>query len=327
MSQRTVLVLLVIFIVVSGLYFWSAQKGHEGAKSLLTPLGKKAWLSADEIEVYFKAPRQGFKLLQKNGKWIIEDDYPRPAKEGLVNKLLQDLATLSGEKRAQGAKYFSRFKLKDDQALHLILKKDGKVLAHILLGKRGPQWESNFLRFQNDPKIYLVSQNFLTKFEIWNEEPEAPKFKAFVDLKLLDLSPKDLKLLSLKKENEAWTLRKEKEGYVWQKGSEEKKLTEEKVSSFLQKALPLFAKEIVNPQQFRETKGELRYETNLGAQGSLLLGPCMAEETPAGKAKSKKDKSEKASKKESFCLVKKGPFVYKVSQEKLKRLLEPDFAS
>jgi len=319
MSQRTLIILLALFVVVTGLYFFTSQKGHEGAKSLLTPLGKKAWLEADEIDVYFQKPEQGFALVKEDQRWIIRDDYPRPAKDALVNKLLQDLADLYGEKRAQGEKYFSRFKLQEDQALHLVLKKDGQVLAHILLGKRGPLWESNFLRFKDGQEIYLVSQNFLSKFGVWKEEPGAPQFKDLVDLKILDLPPKEVKLLALSKGDLSWKLVRKKDAFLWQKGEEEKELKEEQVATFLRKVFPLLAQEVVPPNTFGTAEGELRYETTLGTQGALLLGPC-AEEGAQEAAKAEEKKPKKV-----FCLVKKGPFVYKVAQTKLTPLFDPKF--
>ncbi len=314
MSERTLTLFFVLFLISVGLYFYVQHREHAGARSILVPLGQKEWQQATSLEVRYQD--RGFRLVKEQGRWLVVDGFLRPAKEEKVENLLKELATLHGEPRAKGKKYFSRFKLNPKEALKLTLKKDGQTLVTLWVGKRGPQWESSFVRLGEGDEIYLVPLNLLAKFEIWADNPTAPSAKAFVDRKVLDLKAQDLKYLAYQ-DHQAWTLRREGEDFLFSAGKKEKKLSEDQVSTFLKKVFPLFAEELVPPEEFSTSQGRLRYETKTGLSGELLIGPCQKESD-----RQKKDSKGKQQTR-SWCLLKRGEFVYRVKEESLRALWKP----
>ncbi len=316
MSERTLTLLLIFFLVSAGLYFYLQHQGPAGAKSTLVRLGQKEWQKASVIEIRYQ--NQGFRLVKEGGRWLVEDGFPRPAKEDLVTSLLKELSDLYGEPRAKGKKYFSRFKVDRKNALEIVLKEGDRVLATILVGKRGPQWESSFVRLASKEEIYLVPVNLLAKFEIWADNPVAPEAKVFVDHTVLDLKAKDLKRLVFQDEI-SWELEKKKEGFLFTQGDKSRKLSLEETETFLRKVFPLIAEELVPPQKFSKPKARLVYETSFTTSGEILLGPC---EPVSGQKKGQKGKKRPE---KSWCLVKKGEFVYRIKEEKLKPLWEPAF--
>ena len=309
MSERTLIACFVLFLFATGLYFYSQHREHAGVKSVLTRIGDESWKEADEIEVSFRG--EGFRLVRRAGRWLIEDGFPRPAQEELVETLLNTLAGLYGEPRAKGKEFFARFVVDDDEALRLVLKKEGKVLATILVGKRGPNWESSFVRLAGGEEIYLVPVNLLAKLGVFAEKPAAPQWRAFVDLKVLDLRAEDLKMLALEGR---WRLLRRGEGFVFQMGPEERSVTKEEVASFLRQVFPLMAEEVLPPQEFTSPRARLLYETSLGVSGKLLIGPCRT----ASK--------EKGAEEEGTCLVRRGEFVYRVKKKALDPLFNPPLA-
>ncbi len=298
--SRKVLALLGTFFAFSFLFYLGTTREHqEGLKSLLKPLGAPSFKEADEIELSYQG--KGFKLKKEGEEWVILSDFKKPARQATVTELLETLADLHGEVRAKGKRYFSRFGVSEREALHLVLKKDGQELAHFLIGKRGPQWESNFLRLKGSQEIYLVPVNLLAKLDIWEEGPEVPQDKAFVDLEVLSLPVKEIKTLSLTGPKGGWTLRREGSKFVFTKDGREKEIAPARAEKFMRKLFPLLAEEVVAPESFKE-KGALRlsYELRNGLKGELEIS-CASKE----------------------CLVRKKGFVFRVKRENLAPLFKP----
>ncbi len=300
MSRKTALILGLFFLASFLFYLGVTREKHEGAKTLLTPLGREIFKEADFIEIYQGKEKKGFKLEREGERWILLSDFRKPAKDSLVEDFLKTLASLSGEERASGEKYFSRFGVDQDQGLHIVLKKDGKVLAHFILGRRGPQWESSFLRLEGEKKIYLVPTNLLAKLEIWEDKPAPPQEKAFLDLEVLSLPLDEIKELSFEGPQISWRLKREDKKFVFQKDKREREISFLEGKKFLRKLFPLLAEEVVSPQEFKKPEATLTYVLRNGLRGRLYLG-CQ----------------------QKACLVKKREFVFRVKKENLKPLFEP----
>ncbi len=300
MSKRVVLILAVFFVFTLAFYASVTRQSSEGAKVVLTSLGDKTLREANKIEIYQGEKRKGFKLLKEGEHWVIISDFRKPAKEGTVQEFLETFADLSGEERAQGQKYFSRFGVDEKNGLHIVFEKDGEVLSHFIVGKRGPWWESSFVRLEGGKKIYLVPVNLLAKLEIWDESPSLPKEEAFLDLEVLALPLEEIKELSFKAPNISWSLHLEGENYIFEKDSQKKKLSSEEGKNFLRRLFPLLAEGIVPPDQFQKPSATLNYLLRTGQKGQLFF-QCQKEN----------------------CLLKKGEFVFKVKKENLKDFFAP----
>ncbi len=297
--SRRVLIALGIFFLFSVFFYLGATKEHkESAKSLLKPLGSKALKDADLIELTYDG--KDLTLKKVGERWVIVSDFEKPAQKATVEEFLSTLAELVGEERAKGEKYFSRFKLGDKEALHVVLKAKGQELAHFLIGKRGPRWESTFVRLKGDKTVYLVPVNLLAKLEIWDENPKFPPEKSLVDLEVLTLPIDEIKELSFSGPKTKWRLVLKGQKFLFTRGGQEKELKLEEGKKFLRKLFPILAEEVVPPEKFKGEEAVLSYLLRTGEKGKLFL---VCEQ---------KD-----------CLVKRRKYVYRVKRENLAPLFKP----
>jgi hypothetical protein len=303
MSRCTLIPLGLIFALLVGVYFATQHTREAGVKSILTTLGKQDWLSAKEIKVFFNEEK-GFSLVKEKDSWVIRNGLVKPASSVLVEEFLKELSGLFGEERAKGEKYFSRFKVSEKEALHIVLLRDGEELAHLLVGKRGPQWQSSFVRLASQEAIYLVPVNLLAKFDIWSVEPGPPKDKEFVDLQVLNVPEAKLKRLAFDSPKVKWELLRREKDFLLHFGDKEKVLSKEEVVKYLRKLFPLYAEKIVSPEKFSEKRATLTFVSRLGREVKVDFGPCQKE------------------KDQEVCLLKKGPFVYRVGRSVIRDFFE-----
>lgn len=309
MRTSTLIFLALIFFLLVGGYLFTQRAKEPGVESIFTTIGQKRWLEADRIKVFFG--EKGFSLVRKQDNWLLEDDFPKPASRVLIQEFLRQLANLSGEKRAEGGKFFSRFKVEDKEALHIVLYQGEQELAHILVGKRGPQWNSSFVRLKGRKEIYLVPVNLLSKFEIWSVEPGLPKAKDFLDLKVLEVPLAKLKSLSFKGQKISWSLLREEDHkpqtFVLKIGSKEKRLSSKEAKKFLRRLFPLYAEKVMKPEEFKGKRATLSFVSRLGREEKVDFGVCQKE------------------KDQEVCLVKRAPFVYRVNQSLIEPFFKPAF--
>ncbi|NPA48562.1 MAG: DUF4340 domain-containing protein [Thermodesulfobacteria bacterium] len=302
MSKRA-LVLVSIFFVFSVIFYLSVtRESHEGAENVLRPLGNEDLKEATRIEIYQGSRRNGLVLVKEGNRWVILSDYRKPASERLVEKFLETFANLSGEERARGKKYFDRFGVGEKEGLHVVFKKDGQVLSHFVVGKRGPRWESSFVRLEGQDNIYLVPVNLLALVDIQTEEPAPPKEEAFLNLEVLTLPIEELKELTFESPNISWSLRLEDNKYLFEVNGEKREIPLEEGRKFLRKLFPILAEGVVPPDRFPGPQGVLSYSLRDGRKGRLYL-TCQKED----------------------CLLKKDDFVFRVKKETLKVLFSPSF--
>ncbi len=310
MRTSTLIFLALIFFLLVGGYLFTQRAKEPGVESIFTTLGQKKWLKADRIKVFFDGEK-GFSLVREPETWLIEDDFPKPASKVLIQEFLRQLADLSGEKRAEGDKFFPRFKVGDKEALHIVLYQGKQELAHILVGKRGPQWNSSFIRLKGQKEIYLVPVNLLSKFEIWSVEPGFPKAKDFLDLEVLEVPLAKLKTLSFRGQKVSWTLlRKEDhkpQTFVLKIGTKEKRLSSEEAEKFLRRLFPLYAEKVIKPEEFKGKRATLTFVSRLGREVEVDFGACQKE------------------KDQEICLVKRPPFVYRINRSLIEAFFKPSF--
>ncbi|QJA06712.1 DUF4340 domain-containing protein [Thermosulfurimonas marina] len=303
MSPRNLFFLsgLLLLLVLMYVIAQRAERPEALKGRVFVRVGQPDWSRADEVRVWFgKERRQGFRLIFGDGRWEVlpleGKGFPRPAKEGLVRDLLKDLAELSGERRMEGRDYFARVALTPETALHLEGLREGRKLFSLLLGKRGPYWESTFFRLEGSEVIYLSPENLLARFEIWKEAPQPPKLDPWVDLTVLSPAPSGLESLVLYREGkEVFRLQREEEGFVWQRGKETRKLAAKEVEKRLREVFPLFAEEVVPPKKI-PPRFRLVVKTSLREEELQVA--------PSGKV----------------VFVRRGPYLFRVKAEDWKKI-------
>jgi len=269
MKQSYVIILLVLFALVSGLYYYQERPKHRDIKDLFTEIVPQFSLeSVNEIKAWTKRD-QGPPFCikrQEDSYWIeVQEDnstFLAPCQKGRVRRLLESLRGLRGEERAKGKAHFKTFSIGDSTSLNIVLKKGDSILSHILVGERGPSWDTSFVRKEGDDRVFLVEKNLLSLFDIWNETAKAnPSPGSWIDLGVVKDGYQDVEGVSYSGAGEVWSLTRSsnvtsidhdkgsrKEG-SWKlvRDGVEKGIQKDQAEDFLKAILPLYAKAVEPP--------------------------------------------------------------------------------
>ena len=147
-------------------------------------------------------------------------------------------------------------------------------MANLIVGKKGEDYGTGFVRFAGKDKIYSIDKNILSSLSISGETDTLTKFneKSFVDLNAVKLDKEDFQLAALvakgkelvlkkiekeietneaKEEEqtaEADTTKPMKKEYEWVlvKGKREVKLDQKEVDKFFKDITSIYAQEVVD---------------------------------------------------------------------------------
>lgn len=201
-----------------------------------------------------------------DGNWYITTKYNSKAQKSRIDALLNNVLEMTGKVRSSSASHFDTYKIGDAQGIHLLLKDEAnKPLVNLVIGKRGDDYNSGFVRFGGKEKVYAVDKNLLSSLSIYGEVDTLTQFNdnSFVDLLAVDQKKDDLEFVALvangkelvvkqnKKEVEVTnpdstkSTRTERE-WVLLKGPREIKLDQKEVDNFLRDVTQIRAQEVVD---------------------------------------------------------------------------------
>jgi len=136
----------------------------------------KAWLGS--------SPDSVIELARAGDGWEVASRWDWPAKQDQVQRLLDDLEGLKGERRASSGETFEDFRIGDEQGLHLVgLGSGGTELFHLVVGKAAPRG-GEFVRAGDSEDVYLTQARLASSFGIWGDDPKAPEAKRWIDLQV-----------------------------------------------------------------------------------------------------------------------------------------------
>lgn len=141
--------------------------------------------AADRITIAKGTQPPAVELRKADGRWTIPSLWDARADAEAVRRLLDTLATLSGEPRGQSAEVFSDFGITDDEALHLAVFEGATETAHALIGTAGAAWQELFLRAATSSTVFLVRSDLLFQLGMFGGVNDAtPKAEPWLDLRL-----------------------------------------------------------------------------------------------------------------------------------------------
>ena len=112
-------------------------------------------------KIVLKKENQNLELRKTNGLWIVlEDTLKRSADKEKINRVIENLSSLKGKIVSKSESEFPSYEVDDKKGTFLTLfDKDGKKLFEIIIGKQGPDYLTNFVRFPGKREVILVEKS------------------------------------------------------------------------------------------------------------------------------------------------------------------------
>jgi hypothetical protein len=176
MDNRTMRILIAIFAALLAVFFIQKYTGGPSKNTeSLSELKFEFDPQAVQLIQVFKQdyPDSGVYFARRDTGWVVVNEFNTAAKKEDVQKILDDLLKVSGSVRGESEDLYNDFEIDDRRALQIkFVGADNSQLLHLYVGKGGPDGRSCFVRLPDSPKVYLASENFISRFAAWAASPE-----------------------------------------------------------------------------------------------------------------------------------------------------------
>ena len=118
--------------------------------------------------------------------------------ENAIERFLDLIKNMLGEKRNAPKEFFSDFSLQDSEAVHIELTQkvnNETKLSHILVGKKDGN-KACFVRMHDSETIYRIGQDLRETMGIWGND-KAPEHIQWLYKKIVKLNKDDLKQIRI----------------------------------------------------------------------------------------------------------------------------------
>ncbi|MCF6149219.1 MAG: DUF4340 domain-containing protein [Candidatus Kuenenia sp.] len=172
MKNKQIIIALSVFCVLLIIYFVAIKRPEKSSVVAgYQPLCKDfSSVNIKKIELYRGSEKQeGVILSRDNDNWIVESSFHVPGDAEKIQKLFSAISSAEGKIRATGKDFFDDFKLTEEKALNIILS--GETLPlHILIGKRGADYQGTFARTADKEDILYIDKDIHNEIGLWGDQ-------------------------------------------------------------------------------------------------------------------------------------------------------------
>lgn len=216
MKEKHLYIFAGIFVVLLLIFFVTKPRHtsvnvDELVQTIVFGVAKE---DVKNIEVYKETGTdQPIKMVfaEKEGQWYLPTRFNSKVQKSRIDRILDDVLDLTGKVRSSDPKHLETYQITDAQGIHLLLKDEAnKPLANLVIGKRGEDYNSGFVRFGGKEKVYAVDKNLLSSLNIYGEIDTLSQFKddVFIDLQAVDKDKEKLGLIALLREGKQMIVKK-----------------------------------------------------------------------------------------------------------------------
>ncbi|MBC8183199.1 DUF4340 domain-containing protein [candidate division KSB1 bacterium] len=220
------------------------------------------------IEVYKESAEDNpikLALTKQEDQWYLTTKYNCKAQESAINRLLDAVLEMTGKVRSTDPKHLEKYQITDGQGIHLLLKDEAqKPLANLIIGKKGEDYNTGFVRFAGKDKVYFVDKNVLSNLSINGDIDTLSVLKdnSFIDLEAVKQDKDKLDMVALVHKGkqmiikkverdvevveDSITTTKKEEFWVHVKGSKEIDLEKKEVDNFLRDVCKIRGQKVVD---------------------------------------------------------------------------------
>jgi len=259
--------LLISFFIMN----FAMKQKHKGVnveelvKNIVFGVSKE---DIKNIEVYKQTGSEPVRMMfsQKEDKWYIPTKFNAKAQKNRIDRLLNDVLEMTGKVRSSDPKHFKTYKIADEQGIHLLLKDEAnKPLYNLIIGKKGEDYNTGFVRFGGKDKVYAVDKNLLSSLNVYGEIDTLTQFKDdnFVDLQAVEQDKEELGLIALLHEGKRMIVKKvtkevevtnddstittkQEQEWVLVTGSKEIELDKKEVDNFIRDVTKIRGEKVVD---------------------------------------------------------------------------------
>lgn len=173
MTRNPLALAALLILLVAGIYFMirPAPENSTPGRALLYPDLDTA--AVDAITIEGRTSRT--ELARGESGWVVgtEDDFT--AERAGVDRILRELVHLStGEVVSRRAEKYARFEVDTTNGVAVTASADGSEVAHFMIGKRGPDMTSTYVRDSARPEVFLQPNALASLFDrdgrTWKEK-------------------------------------------------------------------------------------------------------------------------------------------------------------
>ena len=129
------------------------------------------------------SPDSTIELERTSDGWIVSSAWGWPANEPAVNRFLDKLDALSGERRSGSADVLDDYQIDDDAGFHVVARgSGGSEMFHLVVGKSANRGE--FIRQAGSNDVYLSSERVRSDFGVWGDNPVSPENRRWVNMQV-----------------------------------------------------------------------------------------------------------------------------------------------
>lgn len=287
MKEKHLYLFAGVFVVLLLIYFVTKPRHtsvnlDEIVQAIVIGMAKD---DVKNIEVYKETTSQKpiqMVFAQREGQWYIPTKFNSKAQKSRVDRLLDDVLEMTGKVRSSDPKHLETYQISDEKGIHLLLKDEAnKPLANLIIGKKGEDYNSGFVRFGGKEKVYAVDKNLLSSLSITGEIDTLSRFKddSFVDLQAVNQDQAKLEIVGIVDRGKELVIKKKakqveitnpdstkgtktEHEWVLLKGQKETRLDQKEVTSFLNTVTKIYAQEVVD--RMGNTLGDLDKASRYG---------------------------------------------------------------
>ncbi len=195
--------------------------------------------------IIIKKGDERLELREMNGMWtLIEDSLPRSADEERIFRLIDNLSLLKGKVFGKSESEFPSYEVDEKNGtLITLFDKKGKTLFEIIVGKQGPDFASNFVRFPKSKEVILVEKAL--KPHISSINPSAWRNRKITDFD-------DKKVTKMEYEDEKGRYMFYKEGDKWYLDSPEINADQGKIKNYIRMVSKIYSTGYIDTLNIKE---------------------------------------------------------------------------
>lgn len=158
-SIKSTLLLLAVLGIIGGLAWYTSQS-KEKKRSHTEKEQKLLSITKDTVTgLHIINPYEEVELTKKNDQWLVATSNNYPADTESLEKAIDTLCDLKASKIAsKNADAYSKYKLDNAQATIVNIKLNEDEKKKLYVGKNGPGFTTTYVRYEEDPKVYLIDE-------------------------------------------------------------------------------------------------------------------------------------------------------------------------